>query len=403
MTAPISTPILPPDGAVAVLGGLSKVDIKQSDIGSDSGFGKLLGEALSGISEATPIDAGMAEQAENLVGQLQSLPQGGKLLPLLTQIMDETVANGGDPEQIFSQLNTSLEQLSADSESVSVDAVAAALYQVIEANPENFGDGKHQQLSAKQLLEDIWQQLTGKGSSRPGLAEAERVVPDVSLRALDKLSVQNPALSATPPGQAQAELAAALHTIRRLASGQSAGPDALSKSEAVAGSPAGAGAASAMATLTPATASGTPALTLGVPLHQANWDQALGERIQWLLGQGSQGAQIKLNPAHLGPMEVRIQMQNDQANIQFTATHAVVREALEAALPRLREMLGASGVELVNVDVSGESFAEQQRTGEDRSAGSWGGGGPEVAESHETVIETSLISVPEAGRLDLFV
>ena len=125
-----------------------------------------------------------------------------------------------------------------------------------------------------------------------------------------------------------------------------------------------------------------------MPVQQANWDQALGERIQWLMGQRLQGAQIKLNPAHLGPMEVRIQVQHDQASIQFSSAHAVVREALEAALPRLRDMFESAGVELLNVDVSGQSLAHQQGAPEGREAPTWKrlASGPD--EGGETVLET---------------
>ena len=106
-----------------------------------------------------------------------------------------------------------------------------------------------------------------------------------------------------------------------------------------------------------------PTTALAVPLRQAGWDQALGEQVQWLVGNKLQGAQIRLNPAHLGPLEVRIQVQNDQAHISFTAQHGAVREALEAALPRLREMLAESGLQLNNVTVSDQSLAEQRRQG----------------------------------------
>ncbi len=116
-------------------------------------------------------------------------------------------------------------------------------------------------------------------------------------------------------------------------------------------------------TNTPATVPSLPALTVAVPVRQAGWDQALGDQVQWMVGQKLQGAEIRLNPAHLGPMEVRIQVQNDQANISFTAQHGVVREALEEAIPRLREMLSGSGLNLGNVDVSGQSFAQQRQRG----------------------------------------
>ena len=109
------------------------------------------------------------------------------------------------------------------------------------------------------------------------------------------------------------------------------------------------------------TRSELPTATLNTPLRQPGWDQALSERVMWVVNQKFQGVELKLNPAHLGPIEVRVQMQSDQAQVSFVAQHGPVREALEAALPRLREMFSANGFNLVDVNVSQHSFAEQQR------------------------------------------
>lgn len=112
-----------------------------------------------------------------------------------------------------------------------------------------------------------------------------------------------------------------------------------------------------------------PATTLDTPFRQPGWDQALSERVMWVANQKFQGAEIKLNPPQLGPIEVRVQLQHEQAHISFTAQHASVREALEAALPRLREMFNANGFNLVDVNVSQHSFAEQQRHAQERATG----------------------------------
>lgn len=104
-----------------------------------------------------------------------------------------------------------------------------------------------------------------------------------------------------------------------------------------------------------------PTTTLQTPFRQPGWDQALSERVLWAASQKLQSAEIRLNPPHLGPIEVRVQMHQDQAQVSFTAQHAVVREALEASMPRLRDMLNASGFNLLDVNVSQHSFAEQQR------------------------------------------
>ncbi|GMR19955.1 MAG: hypothetical protein BMS9Abin36_0550 [Gammaproteobacteria bacterium] len=94
-----------------------------------------------------------------------------------------------------------------------------------------------------------------------------------------------------------------------------------------------------------------------IPFQQPGWDNALSERLQWLVSQRFTGAELKLNPAELGPLEVRIKLDQDAANITFVSQHAVVREALDAALPRLRELMEQGGITLADVSV------EQQRSG----------------------------------------
>lgn len=139
--------------------------------------------------------------------------------------------------------------------------------------------------------------------------------------------------------------------------------------------------------------SASPTTTVDVPLRQPGWDQALSERVLWVANNKFQGAEIKLNPAHLGPVEVRVQLHNDQAQISFTAQHAATREALEAALPRLREMFSASGYNLVDVNVSQHSFAEQQR-----HAQGFDGRFQAMARSGDE-IESAVGTQPGAGRL----
>lgn len=111
----------------------------------------------------------------------------------------------------------------------------------------------------------------------------------------------------------------------------------------------------------PAARPALPTTSIDLPLRQSGWEQALGDRVMWVVNQKFQGAEIKLNPPQLGPIEVRIQMHHDQAQVSFTTQHGAVREALESALPRLRDMFAANGLGLGDVNVSQHSFAEQQR------------------------------------------
>ncbi len=91
---------------------------------------------------------------------------------------------------------------------------------------------------------------------------------------------------------------------------------------------------------------------LDKPLNQAGWQDELGERILWMTDKNLKTAEIKLNPAHLGPLEIRIRMDQDQASVHFATHHTSVRDAIEAAAPKLREMLGAQEINLADINVT---------------------------------------------------
>ncbi len=99
---------------------------------------------------------------------------------------------------------------------------------------------------------------------------------------------------------------------------------------------------------------------LETPLTAKGWEQGVGDRVMWMLGNSIQGASLRINPAHLGPIEIQLSMQQDQATVTFNAQHAVVREALEASIPRLREMFQENNLQLTNVDVGQRGSSEQQ-------------------------------------------
>ncbi len=101
-------------------------------------------------------------------------------------------------------------------------------------------------------------------------------------------------------------------------------------------------------------------IQLDTPMGHPKWSEGFSQRVQWMVNQSMNGAQIRLNPQNMGPIEVRIQMQNEQATVSFTAQHGATREAIDAALPRLRDMFSEQNVNLGNIDVSERSFAEQR-------------------------------------------
>lgn len=100
----------------------------------------------------------------------------------------------------------------------------------------------------------------------------------------------------------------------------------------------------------------------------AGWSDGLGQKVVWMVGQQKQSAEIQLNPPNLGPLEVKLTVNQDQVSASFVSHHADVRNAIEAALPRLRDMLADSGITLGNVTVGAESFAQQQQQAQQQAS-----------------------------------
>ena len=92
--------------------------------------------------------------------------------------------------------------------------------------------------------------------------------------------------------------------------------------------------------------------SIPLPVKSPQWGQALGQRVVFMANNQLQQAQITLNPEKLGPVQVKLHMDKEQqVHVTMTAQHGTTREAMENALPRLREMLEQSGINLGSVDV----------------------------------------------------
>jgi flagellar hook-length control protein FliK len=81
-------------------------------------------------------------------------------------------------------------------------------------------------------------------------------------------------------------------------------------------------------------------------LGSKDFAPALGAQLSVLVRNGIEHAQLKLNPAELGPIEVRISIDGPQAQVDFSAAQAHTRQALQEAVPALATALRESGLTL---------------------------------------------------------
>lgn len=161
----------------------------------------------------------------------------------------------------------------------------------------------------------------------------------------------------------------------------------------------------ANAAATAGTAANTNSVTqaqVDTPLGTRAWSHDFSEKVVWLAGQNSKSAEIQIHPAQLGPVEVRLSVGHDQQlSATFVSAHANVRDAIESALPRLREMFADSGINLGNVSVGAESFAQQQQQQQaqgDTQRSTAGGFGAEASVSaQETVVGETMLTTRRGG------
>ncbi|AXS79185.1 flagellar hook-length control protein FliK [Dechloromonas sp. HYN0024] len=117
------------------------------------------------------------------------------------------------------------------------------------------------------------------------------------------------------------------------------------------------------ATGTSATAASTPPsqpAAISTPLNEPGWPHDFGNRIVWLAKNDQQVAQININPPQLGPVQISISLNGDQASATFASPHPEVRQAIQDSLPQLREMFSTAGISLGQANV-GSHMPSQNR------------------------------------------
>jgi len=136
------------------------------------------------------------------------------------------------------------------------------------------------------------------------------------------------------------------------------------------------------------------------------WDQALGQKVVWMVAGEQQSASLTLNPPDLGPLQVVLNVSNSQANATFIAAQPEVRQALEAAMPKLRDMLGEAGIQLGQASVNSgtpnqQGGFEQQGSQSARGHGQFGNREPEQADAQVRVTRVQPSS-SGLGMVDTF-
>jgi flagellar hook-length control protein FliK len=104
------------------------------------------------------------------------------------------------------------------------------------------------------------------------------------------------------------------------------------------------------------------------------WNQAVNQKVVWMVGAGDHSATLTLNPPDLGPLQVVLKMGNDHVDTTFISDNPEVRQALQDGMSMLRDKMQESGIQLGNANVSSNEQSQRdfQQAAQNRAQQSFG-------------------------------
>jgi flagellar hook-length control protein FliK len=296
---------------------------------------------------------------------------------------DEQPAQPSDPASAMLALMASLQQPAKDAKDAKADIAAGASAKAFDALGGAAGKGKRgdaaQLATLQAALKSTGKEDSGSAGkafadaaalSNPALAAAGAGIGADDKRPLasdagDKAGFDPRALG-LKAGQAEAQLDAAALAVQQAR-----------ETEAAREPVAVAGLVQAQPTVMEAVqAAAAAADELSAQVGTEAWENQVGQKVVYMVGSDEQTASLTLNPPDLGPLQVVLSVSNDQASVTFSANQEEVRQALEDALPRLREMMSENGIALGNATVNaGMPDNRQAQEQAARNSGGFSGNG----------------------------
>ena len=109
------------------------------------------------------------------------------------------------------------------------------------------------------------------------------------------------------------------------------------------------------------------------PINSAEFKEQFARQVAGVVVQGQDRAEIRLTPAELGPIRIRVSLNAEDAALDISAAHAATRAAIESSMSTLKQMLADHGLRLSDYRMdqgNNAAFLSQQRqSGQENGAG----------------------------------
>ncbi|MFT6919667.1 MAG: flagellar hook-length control protein FliK [Cognaticolwellia sp.] len=132
-----------------------------------------------------------------------------------------------------------------------------------------------------------------------------------------------------------------------------------------------------------------------IAIYRKDFADAVKDKVMVMINQKIQQVEIQLDPPEMGNIHVRVNLQNEQAAVQFVVQNQQAREALEQNMGKLRDMLAQNGVDVGEANIEQREAKEQNGHGFDGQSNS--GQNAQSAEANFSENDNAMVNVLKAS------
>lgn len=139
-----------------------------------------------------------------------------------------------------------------------------------------------------------------------------------------------------------------------------------------------------------------------ISINRPDFSNAVKEKVMVMVNQKIRQLDIRLDPPELGSMQIKVNMQNEQAVVSFMVQNQSAKEAVEQQLSRFKEMMSESGVDVGEANVSQQQEKDQGELADHQKEGQHSANAQDSNEDDLAVNPAQLYKASSTG-VDYFV
>jgi len=132
-----------------------------------------------------------------------------------------------------------------------------------------------------------------------------------------------------------------------------------------------------------------------IAIYRKDFANAVKDKVMVMINQKIQQVEIQLDPPEMGNIHVKVNLQNEQAAVQFVVQNQQAKDALEQNMNKLREMLSQSGVDVGDANIEQRQASEQNEQGFNQTTNN--GTSAESAEDNFGENDSAVLDVVKAS------